>query len=197
MYTLILDSATKVLYHALVKDNTVVEEAYTKGQNDHAKNIVYIVEQFLKRQNITIDSIDKVICGIGPGSYTGVRMACTVAKMIGAFKHIPVYEISTLALISSGMKGKCLSNIDARRGNAFAGIYNNGILEGKEAIVNKEEFLSIPHDSVANESDYKVNPLRVIEIAKLHDNPHSLKPNYLQETEAERNLKKNENKTNE
>ena len=84
MYTLILDSATKVLYHALVKDNTVVEEAYTKGQNDHAKNIVYIVEQFLKRQNITIDSIDKVICGIGPGSYTGVRMACTVAKMIGA-----------------------------------------------------------------------------------------------------------------
>ncbi len=196
MYTLILDSATKVLYHALVKDDKVVEEAYTTGQNDHAKNIVYIIDEFLKKEGITVDDLDKVVCGVGPGSYTGVRMACTVAKMLGAFKHIPVYEISTLALISSGMPGRCLAMIDARRGNAFSAIYENAKLVGKEAIVNKEEFLLNNHDSVATESEYKVDPFKVIEVATLHENPHSLKPNYLQETEAERNLKANDNKTN-
>jgi tRNA threonylcarbamoyl adenosine modification protein YeaZ len=196
MYTLIIDSATKVLYHALVKDDKVVAEAYTNGQNDHAKNIVSIVEKFLKDENITTDNLDKIVCGIGPGSYTGVRMAVTVSKMLGAFKNIPVYEISTLALISSGMEGKCLSMIDARRGNAFAGIYQDGNLIGKEAIINKEEFLKNSHDSVATESEFKVNPFVVINKAVLHENPHSLKPNYLQETEAERNLEANENKKN-
>ncbi|MCR5786613.1 MAG: tRNA (adenosine(37)-N6)-threonylcarbamoyltransferase complex dimerization subunit type 1 TsaB [Acholeplasmatales bacterium] len=196
MYTLIIDSATKVLYHALVKDDKVVAEAYTTGQNDHAKNIVAIVEKFLKQEGITTDDLNKIICGIGPGSYTGVRMAVTVAKMLGAFKHITVYEISTLSLISSGAKGRCLALIDARRGNAFAGIYENGKLVGNELIANKEEFLKNEHDSVVTESEYTVNPFVVIENACLHDNPHSLKPNYLQETEAERNLEANENKKN-
>ncbi len=40
MYTLILDSATKTLYVALVKDNNVLKEIYLEGRNDHAKNIV-------------------------------------------------------------------------------------------------------------------------------------------------------------
>ena len=82
MYTLIIDSATKVLYHALVKDDKVVKEIYTKGQNDHAKNIVSLIEKMLKEENITVDNLDKIVCGIGPGSYTGVRMAVTVTKFL-------------------------------------------------------------------------------------------------------------------
>ena len=197
MFSILLDSSNTSLTVGLAKDDILLESISYEAWQTQSEHMIPELDKLLDKYEVARNQISDVVVGIGPGSYTGVRMACTVAKMIGAFKHIPVYEISTLALISSGMKGKCLSNIDARRGNAFAGIYNNGILEGKEAIVNKEEFLSIPHDSVANESDYKVNPLRVIEIAKLHDNPHSLKPNYLQETEAERNLKENENKTNE
>jgi tRNA threonylcarbamoyladenosine biosynthesis protein TsaB len=195
MYTLIIDSATKVLYHCLVKDNQVVAEKYTKGQNDHAKNIVAIIDQFLKNEGITVDNLDKIICGIGPGSYTGVRMAVSVAKMMGAFKHIPVYEISTLALISSGYKGKVLATIDARRGNSFSAIYKDGKLIGTEEIRNTSSFMEQEHDFVATESEYIVDPIVVINNAQLHENPHSLKPNYLQETEAERNLK-NENKKN-
>ena len=147
----------------------------------------------LKDNNITVNDLNKIICGIGPGSYTGVRMAVTVAKMLGAFKHIPVYEISTLDLMASGNTGKVLSMIDARRGNAFAAIYENNSLKGEEALVSKEQILSSDHDVVVTEEDYKVNPLVVIKNAKLHENPHSLMPNYLQETEAERNLA-NDNK---
>lgn len=195
MYTLIIDSATKVLYHCLLKDDKVVAEKYTNGQNDHAKNIVAVIEQMLKDENIEVSDLGKIICGIGPGSYTGVRMAVTVAKMMGAFKKVPVYEISTLALISSGYSGRVLATIDARRGNSFSGIYESGKLIGTEEIRNTEDFLKNEHDAHANESEYKVNPLVVIENAKLHEFAHSLKPNYLQETEAERNLK-HENQKN-
>ncbi len=192
MYTLIIDSATKVLYHALVKDDKVIKEIYTQGQNDHAKNIVSLIDTMLKEENITVDDLGKVVCGIGPGSYTGVRMAVTVAKMLGAFKNIPIYEISTLKLISTGEKGKVLAMIDARRGNAFSAIYEDGKLVLDEAMRSKEEVLKEEHDSLVTEDNYKVDPLKAISLSILHENPHSLNPNYLRETEAERNAK-NEN----
>lgn len=192
MYTLIIDSATKVLYHALVKDDKVVKEIYTKGQNDHAKNIVSLIEKMLKEENITVDNLDKIVCGIGPGSYTGVRMAVTVAKMLSSFKNIPLYEISTLKLISSGESGKVLAMIDARRGNAFSAIYQEGNLVLSEAMRAKEEVMKESYDTIVDESNYKVDPLKAIAYSVRHENPHSLNPNYLRETEAERNAK-NEN----
>lgn len=192
MYTLIIDSATKVLYHALVKDDKVVKEIYTKGQNDHAKNIVSLIEKMLKEENITVDNLDKIVCGIGPGSYTGVRMAVTVAKMLSSFKRIPLYEISTLKLISSGGAGKVLAMIDARRGNAFSAIYQDSNLVLSEAMRAKEEVMKESYDAIVDESNYKVDPIKAIAYSVRHENPHSLNPNYLRETEAERNAK-NEN----
>lgn len=192
MYTLIIDSATKVLYHALVKDDKVIKEIYTKGQNDHAKNIVSLIEKMLKEENITVDNLDKIVCGIGPGSYTGVRMAVTVAKMLSSFKRIPLYEISTLKLISSGGAGKVLAMIDARRGNAFSAIYQDSNLVLSEAMRAKEEVMKESYDAIVDESNYKVDPIKAIAYSVRHENPHSLNPNYLRETEAERNAK-NEN----
>ena len=192
MYTLIIDSATKVLYHALVKDDKVIKEIYTKGQNDHAKNIVSLIEKMLKEENITVDNLDKIVCGIGPGSYTGVRMAVTVAKMLSSFKRIPLYEISTLKLISSGESGKVLAMIDARRGNAFSAIYQDSNLVLSEAMRAKEEVMKESYDAIVDESNYKVDPIKAIAYSVRHENPHSLNPNYLRETETERNAK-NEN----
>ena len=42
MYSLIIDSATKILYIALVKDNNLLEDIYITGSNDHAKNKIYL-----------------------------------------------------------------------------------------------------------------------------------------------------------
>ena len=190
MYTLIIDSSTKVLYEALVKGDKVVFEHYIKGQRDHAINIVKILEDMLKEEGIKVDDLGKIVCGIGPGSYTGVRMAVTVAKMMAVFKHIPLYKISTLALMASGTKGEALAMIDARRGNAFCARYNDGELEDYEAIRSIAEYKELyPNAQILTENEFKVDPFKVIELAKLHANAHSLEPNYLQETEAERNLK--------
>lgn len=189
MLALVIDSATKILYEALVLDDVILEEHYIEGQNDHAKNIVDILNKMLKNQNKTVDDLDRIVCGIGPGSYTGVRMAVTVSKMLGAFKNIDVYEISTLSLIASGSTKNVLSMIDARRGNAFCALYNEGSLLIDEALRNKEEFLkNTNYDNVVTESLFKVDPIKCIKYAKLHKEVHSLEPNYLQKTEAERNL---------
>ena len=190
MYSLIIDSATKILYIALVKDNNLLEDIYITGSNDHAKNIVSKIDELLKKYNIETKDLNEVLCGYGPGSYTGVRMAVTVAKMISVFMNIPLYTISTLRLMASGSKGTVLSLIDARRGNSFGMIFDmnkNEYVVG-EALYSTEELKNNSYDNVVCESDYKVDPIYCLNNKTLVENPDLLIPNYLRETEAERNL---------
>ncbi len=190
MYNLILDSSTKVLYVAVTNDTEVLYEKYIEGKNDHAKNIVFTVDEALKKASIDSFKLDRVIVGYGPGSYTGVRMAVTVAKMMAVFAKVKLYTVSSLILMASGVKGVVKASIDARRGNAFAGVFdilNDKVLleEGMYPYSKLDEF----EGEKVTEDSYKVDPFYVIKKAQLVDEPHLLVPNYLRDTEAERNLK--------
>ena len=140
---------------------------------------------------VELANIDNVVVGIGPGSYTGVRMAVTVGKMLATMnENIKLYTISTLVLMASGMNGKVLSTIDARRGNCFGSIYD---LESESFVQNEGMYERVSlesndFDSKVDENEYKVNPLKVIKLSTLVDEVRTLVPNYLRDTEAERNL---------
>lgn len=190
MYSLILDSSTKILYICLMNNNDIIFEKYLEGKNDHAKNIVSSVDDALKAANIASSQLDEIICGVGPGSYTGVRMAVTVCKMLAVFMKKPLYKISTLKLMSSGSSGITLATIDARRGNAFAQIIdiNNNKVILYEALYSYLELDSYNIDSKVKEDSFKVNPVYVLNNKELVNEPHLLVPNYLRDTEAERNL---------
>jgi len=105
---------------------------------------------------------------------------------------ITLKRISTLLLMSSGTDKISIPTIDARRGNVFSAKYDNMSLVEEEALRNKEAFFDdeLPNP---NESDFKVNPLKVISYAKLVEEPDGLVPNYLRITEAERSLHDKEN----
>lgn len=190
MYSLIIDSATKILYISLIKDEKLLDEIYLEGRLDHAKNIVYKIDEILNKNNITTRDLGEVIVGIGPGSYTGVRMGVAVGKMLAVFMNIKLYTISTLKLMSSGYKDIALVKIDARRGNSFACIIDNindkyildeGMYENTFLEENK-------YNIVVSDENYKVDYKTILKDKKLVENPHLLVPNYLRETEAERNL---------
>ena len=191
MRTLILDSATNKLYVSLVIDGNVVYETYTSSEKGHAKTIMVEIDLACKAGNIELAKIDNVVVGIGPGSYTGVRMAVTVGKMLATMSDsIKLYTISTLVLMASGMEGKVLSTIDARRGNCFGCVYDNGAgsFVQNEGMYERAVLEETGFDSKVDENEYKVDALRVIELSTLVDEPRTVVPNYLRDTEAERNL---------
>ena len=191
MYSLILDSSTKKLYVCLVSDNKILFEKYIEGRNDHAKNIVSTIDEALKSASIDTDKLNEVIVGVGPGSYTGVRMAVAVAKMMAVFKkNIKLYTISTLMLMSSNKKGLVLSSIDARRGNCFGMIIDNDSLKYviNEGLISYEELKNNKYDVEVTEENFAVDPIYVLNNKKLVLEPHLLVPNYLRDTEAERNI---------
>lgn len=191
MKTLILDSATNKLYVSLVIDEQIVYETYTSSEKGHAKTIMVEIDNACKKANIELINIDQVVVGIGPGSYTGVRMAVTVGKMLATMANdIKLLSISTLVLMASGYTGNVLSTIDARRGNCFGMIYdmNSDSYVQEESLYERTILEANTYDYKVNENEYKVNPLKVISLANLVEEPRTLVPNYLRDTEAERNL---------
>ena len=190
MNSLIVDSSTTRLYICVVVNNEI-KEKYIPGRNDHAKYIVSTIDEMLKECNITSADLDEIICGIGPGSYTGVRMSATVCKMMAVFLNKPLYTVSTLKLMASGTKGIVLATIDARRGNVFGTIIdtNNDNYLVKESHTAYDELKKNKYDYEVNEDNFIVDPIYCINHKEKVTEPHLLVPNYLRETEAERNLK--------
>ena len=66
----------------------MIDYSIRMGKKDHAKHIVDRIAQVLERKHLTLEQIDEIIVGSGPGSYTGIRISVMVAKMLGyAKKH--------------------------------------------------------------------------------------------------------------
>ena len=196
---LIIDTATKYIFLSLVIDGVEKQHFYEVGINNHSVTIIPYLQKMLENEKIKLQEIDEIIVGVGPGSYTGVRIGVTVAKMIAYLNNLSLYKVSSLALMaSSSNKPYVLALIDARRGNAFMGLYANSdeklSMVKDDCLQNIEKFkTSLEIDfEVVEEGKPDVNKILKSNILIKVDDVHSLTPNYLQVTEAERNLR-NEN----
>lgn len=189
-----IDTATDYVFLSLVIDGTEVGSFYQNDLKNHAVTIMPLLEELLNNSGLKLKDINQVVVGIGPGSYTGVRIGVSIAKTIGYLNRVTVKTVSTLALMaSSAAEENILPLIDARRGNAFMGLYHqdNGILSETitDTLENIEAFqkkIMVPFTVL---SFGKPNVLKILKSNLLHDveNIHELVPNYLQVTEAERN----------
>ena len=194
---LIIDTATKFIYLSLVIDGIEKQCVYQEGINNHSVTIIPNLEDILNKENLSLRDLDEIIIGVGPGSYTGVRIGVTVAKMIGYLNHFKVSQVSSLALIASASdKEYIIPNIDARRGNAFMALIKqkNGILEyiKPDCLENIDIFKAACEHEFDFISEGMPNVNKIIASGLLEEvkNVHELKPNYLRITEAERNKQK-------
>lgn len=196
--TLIIDTATDYLYLAYLEDGVVKDDVHRLGRNDHSVNVMPELKAMLDRRHLTLPDLDNVVVGIGPGSYTGVRIGVSIAKMIGYMNEVDLYTVSTLALMATASNQEYIVPfIDARRGNAYMALYrqtDEGLFVIKDdRIAPIEDFLdrlTFTYDKIITQKP-KPGKLFVSQglLEKVGD-IHGLAPNYLQITEAERNLRK-------
>ena len=99
---LFMDSSTNYLYLALYSDKEV-SSFLRNGKNDHSETLVDVLDKFLKENNVTVDDITEIFVGRGPGSYTGVRISGTVAKVLALIKNKKLFSFSTLDLDDLGL----------------------------------------------------------------------------------------------
>lgn len=187
MLRLFLDTSNKYLYIAVLNDLKVVFEHVQPGNNNHSETLVQVLENTLKENDIELDNIEEIFVGRGPGSYTGVRVACTVAKVLAYIKNKKLYSFSSLDLLltTNLTFGKVVCQMDARRGFSYAKAFN--ISENIE-VIKEEEFTETTklQDEFAdalfitNES-YNYNPVILIEkgLFREENNIHGFVPTYL------------------
>lgn len=194
---LVIDSATKYLYIGLFENETPLGVFYEAGHNDHSVKLMSEIQNIFEDNGVKVRDLDEIIVGIGPGSYTGLRIGVVVAKMFAWNNDIPVKTVSSLALMASSYKGDkwILSEIDARRGNSFLGVYQNtgkGLeLVLDEQLTNLEQFKESLTEEyvVVSEGEPNISRMLASNLLVPVEDVHSLNPNYLRITEAERNLK--------
>lgn len=188
MIKMIIDTATEYYYLALLDDETIIDEAYEKGNSNHSETLMPRLEIMLKDHNLVLKDIKEVYTGIGPGSYTGLRIAVVIAKMIGSLNKIDVYEFSTLALIASSVNLDSYPLIDARRGNAYISHFDKNLNRlMNDEVLSVDEFFKDKDRSLIV-TNGKPNPIKLLRSKEPHlaKDIDKLTPNYIQLVEAER-----------
>ncbi|AKP66951.1 tRNA (adenosine(37)-N6)-threonylcarbamoyltransferase complex dimerization subunit type 1 TsaB [Companilactobacillus ginsenosidimutans] len=125
MKILAFDTSNKPLTVAVVEDGKVLARMDSTEMKTHSVSLLPDIQESLAKSNLDINDIDKIAVADGPGSYTGVRIAVTVAKTLAFTLDKPLVGISSLRLLAAnGAEGDLVVAVeDARNDNAFAGAY--------------------------------------------------------------------------
>lgn len=203
MRSLFINTSSFFMSIAILENGKVVYKKEEEMLTDMASRIVPEIELAFNNVTFDIKDINNIFVVNGPGSFTGVRVGVTVAKMIGwALKKdiIPLSSLELLATTKIDAKNH-IGVIDARRGYVFAGVYDsslNKIMSDKYMPLSElETYLTdgelISYDKIDGSILPNIDIEMIVE-KHMNDEPinaHALKPNYLKLTEAEEKKKEN------
>jgi tRNA threonylcarbamoyladenosine biosynthesis protein TsaB len=125
---LALDTATEVLAIAVDDGAARASLALRRGLQ-HSPALLPLADRLLAELGLSAADLDLVVCSVGPGSFTGIRIGLATAKGIGLATGCPVVGVSTLdalALPWADFPGDVWSVIDARKGRWYAAGYRGG-----------------------------------------------------------------------
>lgn len=193
MVSILLDSSNTDLYVGLLKEDQVIDSTFYECWQMQSEYMIVELDKLLSKNNVSRESIQDIIVSIGPGSYTGVRIAITIAKVMGTALKCKVYPISSLRILAKYDK-QCACVINARNGRSFFGVYFEDKVLIEDCIKTNDEVLKYLDDNpdcllcgdtkYLGKQGFKENPSRQIQLVKPYlkdENPLCLKPVYMKD----------------
>lgn len=183
MYYLGIDTTNKFLIVSIFNDNEILYFKQEKSDRNASELANVFVSDALNILNIKVSDISAIITTIGPGSFTGVRIGVTLAKVISLALDIPLYSLSSFVYYAG--LNDAIVILDARSKKAYVGNVSNGKLISEGII--KCENIEINDNLIGDLSligqedknfDLKNHFLDLKEMWKLESNL-DLKPVYL------------------
>ena len=114
---LVLDCATARTVCGVVRDGREIASASAEGGHA-AQRALVLAAEVLARADCGAAALPRIVCGCGPGSFTGVRIGIATARGLALGLAVPCDGVSTLAALAAGAPG-ALALVDARRGEVF------------------------------------------------------------------------------
>ena len=193
MVTILLDSSNTNLSVGVAKDNVLLDYISYEAWQRQSEYMIVELNKLLEKHEIKKEDITDVIVAKGPGSYTGVRIAITIAKTIAVALDAKLYAVSSLRVQKNGtMPSICL--INARSNRSYVGVYQNQEVLLNDCIMKNDEVMKYiadhPDYSVCGDTKYLniegIESNTMKEMLDLKDslesiNPLSLKPVYMKD----------------
>lgn len=159
--TLAIDASTYVGTVALLRDGAVVAACEAAMRGEHEERLMPAVLATLADADVAPSRLARVVCGAGPGSFTSLRIAAGIAKGIAHGAGIPLYAVSSPALIVAGAEpllapGEYVAVLDAMRSERYVQRVQVNA-DGRIVIVGELRILT--PDQVTAEGLSSVGPL--------------------------------------
>ena len=186
MITLCMDTSHTWLVIGLIKDDQVIGKVQEKCWKKQSEELFPRLTALMNGCHLQPEDIDQIVISKGPGSYTGVRIAMTVAKVFCAMADKPIYTVSTLLLYAG--KKNCRVVTDARGKRVYTCLFFDGKALEEERAVEIEN-LEIGDVNIVGDGalvgrqdewpDIVDNFLELKDEWEKHDNVHLVVPEYL------------------
>lgn len=214
MLILGIDTSTKICTCAIYDDKSgLVAETSLSVKKNHSNIVMPIIDNLFKISGLNINNIDKIAVAIGPGSFTGVRIALGIAKGLALALDKPliaVNELEILATISKGFnfQGDVIPLIDAKKERVYYmynGLYRDDYLvELLNSLDKEKNYLFIGDAAINYENILKshlgnkafilpnsnsfprASIMCELAIYKEKANIYTLEPEYISKSRAER-----------
>ena len=146
-----IDTSTRRFCLGVKNSSNYFDRSVNKS-TDHAKDIFKRIDDVLKLANTSIEELDFLAVGIGPGRFSGLRVSISAIKSISYVLSIPIIAISSLEIIAREiMEKNDKENVilieDAGRGNLYIGSY----------ALKNHEFIKLSDDRVANINEIEIS----------------------------------------
>lgn len=196
MVTILLDSSNTNLSVGIARDNLLLESISYEAWQQQSEYMIPELNKLLEKYGVKMDEIKEVIVAKGPGSYTGVRIAITIAKTIATALDAKLYAVSSLR-VQKDRKSPSICLINARSGRSYIGVYEGEKTLLADQIMKNDDVMKYiadhPNYSVCGNVKYLglegVETNTIVEMLDLKDvlesiNPLSLKPVYMKDEYA-------------
>ena len=194
MFTILLDSSNTSLTVGLAKNDVLLESISYEAWQSQSEHMVPELDKLLTKYEVKNEEIDSAIVAIGPGSYTGVRIAITIAKTIAAALGVKIYGISSLRC-QKDRKNPSICVINARSGRSYFGVFEDEKVIVDDCILTNDkvlEYINEHPDFVVcgnakylgvegKEPDIARELLELKKVCKPEEEPLGLKPVYMKD----------------
>ena len=202
MRTLFIDTSSSDVSIAIVENEKIISKIIKNIPNQHSIYAVKFVNDVLENSQIDAKDIDNIMVVNGPGSFTGIRIGLTIAKIYGYLLKKDIITVSSLRAMALSSDAKIvIPVIDAHHDNYYYGVYDmfdNIILKdnfnNKEELlkqINKYEDADIVSNEIIDNGNIKARKIDydIVNIVnhykyELPVNPHLVVPNYLKLPQA-------------
>jgi tRNA threonylcarbamoyl adenosine modification protein YeaZ len=172
MKTLILDSSTPVPFVALLENDKIIFYKELASSQPSSKHLLPLIE------SAPIDHLDQIMCGCGPGSYTGIRIALSIAKGLSYALKIPLIAFDALNCIRSEKQGTFYALLDAKSSGFYVAKNHYDIhltpIE-KSEVLTKEQLLEKSFDFLVALTPQPIEQRLGIKVEKGFFDPQSFK----------------------